>query len=103
MRLKPKNVVQLAFAYAKVDDQYVPEAAKEGHADEDVAVAFKLVCSDTFTLSAFLDVKWKRPQKSNCAFEYLLCSSVEMGGTNTNLGHLLAVPATYSCFLNMML
>lgn len=45
MRLKPKNVVQLAFAYAKVDEQYVPEAAKQGHLDEDVAVAFQLVCS----------------------------------------------------------
>lgn len=43
MRLKPKNVVQLAFAYAKVDEQYVPETEKDGHVDEDVVVAFKLV------------------------------------------------------------
>jgi hypothetical protein len=43
VHLKPKNVVQLAFAYAKVDDQFVPEAAKDSRVDEDIAVAFKLV------------------------------------------------------------
>lgn len=43
LRLKPKNVVQLTFAYAKMDDQYIPEGAKDGQADEDVAVAFQLV------------------------------------------------------------